>query len=248
MSNMESSHVVDLEKLRTELRRMRRGTLLTIVERAIEMVPQSALHVLVGDWVNRPDYQMMTDAAKPPTLADEVERFQTAVSRGEYWEDFFITSKNCDSVSEKTEAYLAEMERLFYRGMRETENGVYKEAREAYEKLFALIRRVGACDEELVFFVDGGGLWEYGLDWRQILPVYVRCLAETALPDEFARKTKEVLHEFDCPNEPRILANALQYANEAQREALRRLVAAYRATKQGTRDHCGLLREDAAGI
>lgn len=244
---MESSPMVDLEKLRTELRRMRRGTLLTIVERAIEMVPPSSLHVLVGDWVHWPDYQMTSDAASP-SLADEVQRFQSAVARGEYWEDFFVTSKNCDSVSEKTEAYLAEMERLFSRGIRETENGAYKHAREAYENLFALIQRVGACREDLVFFVDGGGLWEYGLDWRRILPAYVHCLAETASPDEFARDTKEALHEFGCPDEARILANALQFANAAQREALATLLAAYRETKQGTRDHCGLLREKDAGI
>jgi hypothetical protein len=239
--------MVDLEKLRAELRRMRRGTLLTIAERAIEILPPSAIHALVGDCV---DWAKVTEASacEPPSLLEEVERFQAAIVRREYWEDFFVTSKNCDEVSGKTEAYLAEMDRHFLRCVRETENGAYAEARGAYEALFALIRRVGACEEELVFFVDGGGLWEYGLDWQRILTAYVHCLAETASPDEFARETMQVLHEFECPHEARILAKSVQYANAMQRAALESGFAAYRASRQGKGDYCGLLRENGAII
>lgn len=77
---MESSPKIDFEKLRVELRRMRRGALLTIAERAIELVPQSSLHLLVGDWVNRPEFKV-TSADNSPTLADEVQRFLSAVAR-----------------------------------------------------------------------------------------------------------------------------------------------------------------------
>ncbi|MBK9263105.1 MAG: hypothetical protein IPM54_25290 [Polyangiaceae bacterium] len=239
--------MVDLEKLRAELRRMRRGTLLTIAERAIEILPPSALHALVGDCV---DWSKLTvsSAHEPPSLLEEVQRFQAAVVRREYWEDFLVTSKNCDEVSGKTEAYLAEMDRLFFRCVRETESGAYVAARGAYEELFALIRRVSACEEELVFFVDGGGLWEYGLDWQRILPAYVHCLAETASPDEFAGETMQVLHEFECPHEARILAKSVQHANATQRAALASGLAGYRASRQGKSDYCGLLRENGAAI
>lgn len=239
--------MVDLEKLRVQLRRMHRGNLLIIAERAIEMIPPSALRALVGDCV---DWAKLTATLtpEPPSLVEEVERFQSAVIRREYWEEFFVTSKNGDSLSGKTEAYLAEMDRLFRRCVRETENGAYVTARGAYEVLFAIIRSVRACQEELVFFVDGGNLYEYGLDWQNILPAYVHCLAKTASADEFARETKERLHEFSCPDEARILAHAVQYANASQREALAGLLATFRKAKQGIREFCGLLRENDAGI
>jgi len=43
--------VIDLEKLRIALRRLSRGNLLMVVERAIEFVPKAKLRALVGDMV-----------------------------------------------------------------------------------------------------------------------------------------------------------------------------------------------------
>ena len=54
---------VDLEKLRVALRRMSRGNLLMVAERAIETVPRSKLGALVGDMV-RLDELARTNAAR----------------------------------------------------------------------------------------------------------------------------------------------------------------------------------------
>ena len=48
-----TSRKVDLEKLRVALRRLKRKDLLTVAERAIEIVPRTKLEVLVGDMVDR---------------------------------------------------------------------------------------------------------------------------------------------------------------------------------------------------
>ena len=40
----------------------------------------------------------------------------------------------------------------------------------------------------MVFFADEGGSWQVGVDWKSVLPADFRCLAETAGPEEFARK------------------------------------------------------------
>lgn len=46
---------VDLDTLRAELRRLSRGNLLMVAERAIEIVPRSKLGTLVGDMVRLED-------------------------------------------------------------------------------------------------------------------------------------------------------------------------------------------------
>jgi hypothetical protein len=65
---------VDIEKLRAALRHMSRGNLLSIANRAIELVPQAT-----------------RDAA---TLLVEVRTFHDACLRGDYYESFAVNSKN----------------------------------------------------------------------------------------------------------------------------------------------------------
>ena len=57
---------VDLEKLRVALRRMSRGNLLMVAERAIELVPKTKLGTLVGDMVRLEDLTTGKRRARRP--------------------------------------------------------------------------------------------------------------------------------------------------------------------------------------
>lgn len=56
---------VDLEKVRLALRRMSRGNLLIVAERAAELVPRAKLRALVGDLVRLEDLAEGRSGAPP---------------------------------------------------------------------------------------------------------------------------------------------------------------------------------------
>ena len=95
------------------------------------------------------------------------------------------------------------------------------ECRNAFEILFGLLRHVDECLDDIIFFADEGGSWQVGVEWRSVLPAYFRCLAVTALPEDYARAAVLVIEEFESFNRALHLKSAREAANPAQKRALR---------------------------
>jgi hypothetical protein len=131
---------VDLEKLRVALRQMSQGRLLMIAERAIEIVPSAKLGALAGDMVRLHPLVEGEHGATP--LLDEVRTFHDGSLRGDYYDSFDVNSKNCMDKSKGTEAFIAEFNRRIGKCVRTAVNGSHASAREAFERLFALLRRL----------------------------------------------------------------------------------------------------------
>lgn len=214
---------IDTEKLRVALRRMNRGHLLMIAERAIEIVPKAKLRHLVGDMIRLNDLEPAKQGAVP--LLDEVQEFQRACLRREYYEDFDVNSKNCMDQSKGTEAFFAEFDRLIGKCVKLAPKGPPATVREAFDVLFGLLRLIDEDPDRIVFFADEGGSWQVGVDWRAVLPAYLRCLADSASADEFAREVDRSIEDFCRYDRPRLLASARRLANAEQKAALRRLPA-----------------------
>lgn len=215
-----SGAAVDVEKLRVALRRMSRGRLLIVAERALEIVPRAKLRQLVGDMVR---LEELTEGKPgPASLLDEVRKFHDASLSHEYYESFHVNSKNYMEKSRGTEAFLAEFARLIGKCVRATAKGPRRPVREAFELLFALLRRIDEDPDSVVFFADEGGSWQVGADWREVLPAYFRCLAEGASGDEFAREVDRAITDFADYDRPHQLTAARRVAGVEQEAALRR--------------------------
>jgi hypothetical protein len=215
--------VVDLEKVRVALRRMSRGNLLTIAERAVEMVPRTRLGALVGDMVRLDQLAEGKRGAAP--LLGEVRKFHDASLRGEYYDSFDVNSKNFMDMSEGTEEFIAEFDRLIGECVLAAARGTHPAVREAFELLFALLRRIDEDPDSVVFFADEAGSWQAGVDWREVLPAYFRCLADGTPGEDFAREVDRAISDFANHERPRHLATARRVANPEQKAALRRLPA-----------------------
>jgi hypothetical protein len=218
-----SRGAVDLDKLRVALRRMSRGNLLIVAERAIEIVPRAKLTALVGDMVRLDDFAEGRRGAAP--LLDEVRKFHEASLRDEYYDSLDVNSKNFMDKSEGAEAFIAEFERLVGKCVRAAEKGPRPPVREAFELLFALLRRIDEDPDSVVFFADEAGSWQVGVAWRAALPAYFRCLADGTSGDEFAREVHRAISDFADDERPRQLTAARRVANAEQKAALRRLPA-----------------------
>ena len=97
--------------------------------------------------------------------------------------------------------------------------------REVFELLFALLRRIDECRDDVIFFADEAGSWQVGVDWGSALPGYFRCLADTASAEEFDREVDRTISDFVNHDRPRHLAAALRVAKADQEPALLRLSA-----------------------
>jgi hypothetical protein len=215
-----SGAAVDAEKLHVALRRMPRGRLLIVAERALEIVPRAKLCQFVGDMVR---LEELTEG-KPghASLLDEVRKFHDASLSHEYYESFHVNSKNYMEKSRGTEAFLAEFARVIGKCVRATANGPRRPVREPFELLFALLRCIDEDPDSVVFFADEGGSWQVGADWREVLPAYFRCLAEGASGDEFAREVDRAITDFADYDRQHQLTAARRVASVEQEAALRR--------------------------
>lgn len=214
---------VDLGKLRVALRRMSRGNLLMVAERAIEVVPRAKLGTLVGDMVRLDQLTEVKRGAAP--LLDEVRKFHDASLRSEYYDSFDVNSKNFMDKSEGTEAFIAEFDRLAGKCVRAAAKSSLGAIREAFELLFTLLRRIDEDPDSVVFFADEAGSWQVGVDWRDVLPAYFRCLADGTPGEEFAREVDRAISDFDDHDRARHLTAARRVANAEQKAALRSLPA-----------------------
>jgi len=217
---------IDLEKLRVALRRLSRGNLLVMAERATELVPRDKLRALVGEFV-RLDELAETKSGVAPVL-DAVRKFHQASLRGEYYESFAVTPKTFTQQSEGTEEFIAEFGRLVGTCVRASEKTPGPPLREAFELLFGLLRHIDEGHDDVVFFADEGGSWQVGVDWRAALPAYFRCLAHSASPEDFARAVGRAIKDFADHERPRHLTAARRVASAEQKAALRALPGAGR--------------------
>jgi hypothetical protein len=212
-----TDRAVDLSKLRSALRRMSRGDLLILAGRATSLVPPSKLQALVGDFIRLED--LHTEQSEPPSLLDEVRRFHAESLRGEYYEAFCVTSKNCMESSRGTDAFIAEFDRLMKLCVHTARCERSAPVREAFELLFSLLRYIDECHDDVLFFADEGGSWQVGVDWRSALPAYFRCLAETASPEEFVREVERAITDFASIHRTYLLEEARLVAGVEEKKA-----------------------------
>jgi hypothetical protein len=211
-----SKRTIDLDKLRAALRKMTRGDLLVVLERALDHVPKTRLPELVDGFISF-DALVATAGKKKVSLLEKVKTFHEASLRGEYYDAFDVNSKNFMNMSE---GWVAECERLFKDVLQFSAEGDPGEARQAFELLFALLRRIDEGEDDVVFFADEGGSWQVGVDWPKVLPAWFRCLAATAEPEEYARLVDGMIKDFVRHDAPMYMTKARGAATREQKAAL----------------------------
>jgi hypothetical protein len=159
-------------------------------------------------------------------LLDEVRKVHAASLAGEYYESFNVNSKNFMDKSQGTETFIAEFDRFLTRCIRAAAKRPQRPLREAFELLFALLRQIDEDPDSVVFFADEAGSWQVGVDWREALPAYFRCLAESTSGEELACEVDRVIADFADYERPKHLAAARRVASAEQKAALRLLFRA----------------------
>lgn len=187
---------VNHEKAWQLLRRLGREHLLMLFARTLRFVPVTRLEQIFGDHAH-PDEIGDTQRAERQPLVDAVREFVGAALAGAFYEDFRVNSHNYTDKSGGTQTFEAQLDLLFDRCVEEARDAQPAEVVTAYELLFELLREIDRFErDDIVFFADEGGVWQFNLNWKWILPPYVACLAKVADREQFERRVEAVIDEF----------------------------------------------------
>ena len=219
-----ANKVVDRDKFRAELRRMRPEDLYDMMVKSIDLLSQNSLRALAKGRI--PLARLLDDGKPKSGLRETVLDFQKRSLADEYYESFEVNWRNCSDVSQGTQAWMADYRRLLDRCVAEEKQGDPAEVREAFEVLAGLVARIDA-GEEFLFFADDGGSWQFGENWEEILPAWFRATATTVDADAFVDRVRSVV-AAEGYMRSKIIAMALRAANPEQRRALDALI-----TKEG---------------
>jgi hypothetical protein len=190
---------VNHEKAWVVLCRLEREQLLVLFSRALRVVPAASLEQIFGDHAH-PHEVGEAQRVERPRLLDAVRAFVEAARRGEYYQDFRVNSHNCTDKSGRTLTFEAQLDLLFDRCVEEAVGGEPAQVVAAYDLLLDLLREIDRFErDDIVFFADEGGTWQFGLNWNRILPPYIRCLAKVVERNEFERRAEAVIEEFVDP-------------------------------------------------
>ena len=192
-----------------------------IAERAAELTSKIKLKSLLGDFMSLNEVDATASAFA--SLIDDVRQFHAASVGGEYHEECRGHSNNVYEKSRGTDAFIAEFNRLTRQCIRAAKTAPPLAVREVFELLFDLLRRIDKGNDDIIFFVDEGGSWAIGVDWRAVFPVYFRCVSQTAAARVFAQVVDQVIRDFADFERPTHLHAARRVANPEQKAALRAL-------------------------
>ena len=208
--------MVDREKLKAACRGLDDWALMTILDRAIDHVPQKDLASLIKG-CERP-IEGADLSAKPLLL--EVREFVAKSLKGHYYDSFDVNWKNSNDTSKGTDEWLAICSGLFRRcAVEVAEGGPSSESLEAFELLFGLLEKVDE-GEEIVFWADEGGSYEVTPGWRDVLPGYFRALSPGLSPSEYVTRVLNALEYGYNFERDLYLQSARDAATPDQREAL----------------------------
>ncbi|MBN1675387.1 MAG: hypothetical protein JXR37_30380 [Kiritimatiellae bacterium] len=211
---------IDKVKLRAAMRRLPDGSVYQMLDEAIDLLPPTKLAKLLKSYIALDEVR--TDSEVTETLLDAVRRFQKESLAGRYYQSFNVNSKNYREMSKGTRVWIADCTRLLGDCVKAVSRKQHQEARQAFEILFDLLRKIDEDPDSIVFFADEAGAWQVGCDWRTIMPAWFKCLSATAAdPAEYAAEVIRSVHDLVGYDHDKHLAVAARVATSDQRRVLK---------------------------
>lgn len=182
-------------KIWNAIRDLNRESLLIHLARTLGEVSPEALEEFI-DGPNR-GRRAGDEDVPPRTLTEAVEAFCRAARSRCYYQELWLQGQPSSLNSPKTEDFGARLTLLFDLCMDHAETGEPREACEAFEKLFDLLREIDRFErDDIVFWADEPGTWQLGLEWSQILPPYLACLRRIVGPEELEARARASVGEL----------------------------------------------------
>jgi len=168
---------IDLGKLRACLRTLRDEEVFLMLDDAIEQLSPENLEKVVRQYLDPERLRLDGVTIGPARLAASVRAFADATRAGDFYESFDVNSKNYTKLSRGTLAWISTFRRLIDRCVAAVEKEPASEVLDSMGVLLGLLELIDDSGQEVLFFADEGGSWLVGVDWGQVLPVWIRVLS-----------------------------------------------------------------------
>ncbi len=199
-----------------------------MLDEALDFIPKARLVKLAARYVDLK--RLEPDGASRRGLFAAVEKFERASLAGEFYESFNVNSKNFMQKSNGTRAWIAECQRLLRQLVIAEGKEDPADVATALESIFRLLHHIDEGHDDVIFFADEGGSWQVGVEWRQVFPGWVRCLARIASPQEYSERVVEMIDDLDRADRAIHLREARKAATTAQKKALAQAVSKARGS------------------
>src|SRR6266446_417373 len=133
---------IDRDKLRAAVRKLGNECVFSMLDDAIELLPPAKLHKIAKKYLDLKRLRPDAEKATRPSLLRDVKRFEKASLAGDYYESFYVNSKNYAQESAGTSAWIAEYVRLLDRCVINAKKSNPAEVREALDILFGLLNHI----------------------------------------------------------------------------------------------------------
>jgi hypothetical protein len=191
---------------------------LELLYRAIDRLAEEHLVEIFGELIRYADPDEV--AGSTPDVFADVETFVEESERGGYYDSFEVNSQNCLDMSDGTARWIAECNRLLGRLDEVGEDEPTEDVAEAFDAIFALLRRINYGDDTIVFFADEGGAWQVGVAWQDVVPAWSRCLVTFETPESCADRMLALIDGFASFHHDEIVAAAAESLPAAHAQAL----------------------------
>lgn len=226
MKNKPKPIRIDRDKLRAAIRKLGREYILYMLIDAIDMLPRSKLHMVANKYIDIERLHPDAGQTEKPCLLAAVKQFEKASRAGDYYESFFVDSRNYREQSTGTSAWIAEFCRLLSRCVTEAKKGQPTEVLRSMDILFGLLDQIDECRDDIIFFADEGGSWQVGADWDKVLPAWFKVLSTTVDGSEYAQRIVSMLSRHYRHGRDKMLAIAHRTGTPDQRKALAKATGA----------------------
>ena len=216
---------IDRDKLRAAVRKLGHEYFFYMLDEAIDLLPSSKLEQIAKGYLDVENLRSDSESTAKVELLEAVRAFDKASRAGDYYESFFVNSKNCMEQSTGTMAWIADYRRILDRCVAERKKVRPAEAKEAFGILFGLLDYIDEGNDDVIFFADEGGSWQVCVDWDRVLPPWFRVLSATADPNEYAERITSLLEHHYNWGIDKMLVVARKTGTREQREALADLQA-----------------------
>jgi hypothetical protein len=215
---------IDIKALRKQIRnRMDTEDLLTLLDRAIIIIPPDRLPELLEDYFDLDEIILADDAVKLSLLA-EVSKFSQESLAKVYYDSFDVNSRNHMDKSRGTINWIDEFLTMMERCITESTTADPTEVIQSFDLLISLLQELDDDCDSIIFFADEAGSWQVWSNWEELIPPYCQALSTIAKPKEYAQTIFDLIKRNDRREFDQHLRQALQIANTAQKKALKLLM------------------------
>jgi hypothetical protein len=206
---------MDKDTLMQRLSKQSSSARLELLSAAYDAMNERQRQDVFGDFI-APEASATVDSKK---LLREIKQFRLDSLDSKYYAPFNVNSKNWMHVPDETEAWFDQLGQFLTDSMALTKQGDHAGAVACFSLLYEVIVAMEYGKE--IVFADELGSWMILVEGKKVIAAYLKSLAATALPEQYAAVAVPLIKRDSHQNfADQVYASAMRAANKAQKAQL----------------------------